>query len=341
MAIKSLLILTKERNAALASLSAAKTDAKRKGAIEALTALSGDAFAALGAAKSENDRVSLHGFIDTLSKDISSRTVRKMRHVEEEVTDDPPMAEEEGDEDEDEEPEDGEEPDGDEDEEPEDGEEPDGDEDDEPEDEDETPPRKRKAEADDEPMGESKKALLANGGRRAVELFDALRSVTGQRSVAGVLGAVSALKPALDARSNESSRLAKLEQENRRVKVDSALKAARMAGKITKAESQSLAAVGMKDFKWLKGHLAMLPEKVRSERTQVVGSFESAQPPSAARQRAMMNGGRDLSPDDRIRVAAMSGASKAEIAVWDEISESIERRNAEREAANRGGKGSF
>ncbi len=327
MAIKSLLILTKERNAALASLSAAKTDAKRKGAIEALTALSGDAFAALGAAKSENDRVSLHGFIDTLSKDISSRTVRKMRHVEEEVTDDPPMAEEEGDEDEDEEPEDGEEPD--------------GDEDDEPEDEDETPPRKRKAEADDEPMGESKKALLANGGRRAVELFDALRSVTGQRSVAGVLGAVSALKPALDARSNESSRLAKLEQENRRVKVDSALKAARMAGKITKAESQSLAAVGMKDFKWLKGHLAMLPEKVRSERTQVVGSFESAQPPSAARQRAMMNGGRDLSPDDRIRVAAMSGASKAEIAVWDEISESIERRNAEREAANRGGKGSF
>ena len=227
MAIKSLLILTKERNAALASLSAAKTDAKRKGAIEALTALSGDAFAALGAAKSENDRVSLHGFIDTLSKDISSRTVRKMRHVEEEVTDDPPMAEEEGDEDEDEEPEDGEEPD--------------GDEDDEPEDEDETPPRKRKAEADDEPMGESKKALLANGGRRAVELFDALRSVTGQRSVAGVLGAVSALKPALDARSNESSRLAKLEQENRRVKVDSALKAARMAGKITKAESQSLA----------------------------------------------------------------------------------------------------
>jgi hypothetical protein len=103
---------------------------------------------------------------------------------------------------------------------------------------------------------------------KALGDFRTLRAVcqrvTGQRSVSGILGALEALASTAKSTEKLSADVSKLKADKRRSRVDAMLAEARREQKITAPEMKSLRAQGLNDPKWLRGHLAILPKKVRS-----------------------------------------------------------------------------
>jgi ClpP class serine protease len=147
----------------------------------------------------------------------------------------------------------------------------DGDDDDDDDDEDD----------DDEEMAAAvataRKAVLGaatpKARKRAMSKYEALvsagssilnvaRKVTGQKSAKAVIGALEGM-----GRAQETilKRQDKLERKSRRSDVREMVRSARTQGKISKAEVESLTQAGMSNPQWLKGHLAVLPKRIRSE----------------------------------------------------------------------------
>lgn len=100
--------------------------------------------------------------------------------------------------------------------------------------------------------------------RRPSALLREAMKATGQGGASATMGALSGLRATIRAQEKTAERVGKLETESRETRVNNMLAKAARAGKVTRAEVTSLKAQGMKDPAWLKGHLAILPAKVRT-----------------------------------------------------------------------------
>jgi hypothetical protein len=100
-----------------------------------------------------------------------------------------------------------------------------------------------------------------SGSEKSVALYRAVASLTGKKNISEQLGALSAFESRIKSTSKLEGRLAKLETERVRDKVDAMLNKASADGRVTPGMRDSLRAQGLKDQKWLKGHLAALPKK--------------------------------------------------------------------------------
>lgn len=101
--------------------------------------------------------------------------------------------------------------------------------------------------------------------RRPSALAREARKATAQTSVSGAMGALSGFRSAAKAQERLAAKVENVAREQRETKINGYLAAALKDGKITRAEVQSLKAKGMDDPQWLKGHLAILPKKVRTK----------------------------------------------------------------------------
>jgi hypothetical protein len=110
---------------------------------------------------------------------------------------------------------------------------------------------------------------------KALERYRALRAacsrVTGKKSTRAIVGALDALAATAKSTEKLSADVSRIKAANRRTKVDAALAEAKRDGKVTKAEIAALRTQGLKDPKWLKGYLSLLPKKVRGLEEALVG----------------------------------------------------------------------
>jgi signal peptide peptidase SppA len=127
------------------------------------------------------------------------------------------------------------------------------------------------------------KALSGKGGSdKAASLYRAVVALTGKRNLSEQLGALSAFESRIKSTSKLETRLAKLEGERARDKVDAMLNKASTDGRVTPAARESLRAQGLKDPKWLKGHLAALPKVRTPERAALPNTAATEQAPKFA-----------------------------------------------------------
>lgn len=120
----------------------------------------------------------------------------------------------------------------------------------------------------DSDMGEEEeeKAMLSakSGLYTPKSLYQLAKRITGKNGVSQVFGALDALGLQKGVNEKLNARIKKLEAGNRAEKVNAMLVQARREGKINKAAMSSLREQGMRDPKWLKGHLDVLPARVRT-----------------------------------------------------------------------------
>lgn len=108
-----------------------------------------------------------------------------------------------------------------------------------------------------------KRAIRPRSASKHKALLSACERVTGKKGLSAIVGALDALKKTAENTERLSTDVAKIKQRQRREKVDAMLTAARREGKVSKAEVASLRSQGLKDSRWLKAHLEVLPKKVR------------------------------------------------------------------------------
>ena len=148
---------------------------------------------------------------------------------------------------------------------------------------------------------EEEKALLHSktGLYTYDRLYRLVKQVTKKTNVREAFGALSAIQNKIAASEKVAQKVAKLENESQKAKVDDMLSKARRAGKLTKTTAASLRVKGMKDVRWLKGYLATLPALVSTLDDGVKLSAEqiAADPLSALTldQRKMVEMGAQLS----------------------------------------------
>ena len=111
------------------------------------------------------------------------------------------------------------------------------------------------------------KALLQGktGLYTYARLYRLAKQVTGRKSLAEVFGALAAIQGKIKDADKTAKRVARLETESKRAKVDEMLKVARREGRIVKSEMPDLRSKGMQDPKWLRGYLAVKPAIVHTE----------------------------------------------------------------------------
>lgn len=116
--------------------------------------------------------------------------------------------------------------------------------------------------------GTDAKNAAALGGKSGLytsdRLFRLAKQVTGKSDIAEVFGALDAIGQRAKNHDKIQARLASLEKEQRAAKVDKMLRTARSEGRVSSKQGTSLRAQGMKDPKWLRGHLSTLPKLVRT-----------------------------------------------------------------------------
>ena len=262
-------------------------ETRRMSALLKITASIQSATTALATAKTPAERATLLATLTALNTQLASKTTRTMEHREREVSDD-----DDGDEDDD------------------------SDEEEESEEEEESKSEEGKEgeeEEEEEKKAVSRSALTEHNGRKAMALLNAAKKATGAKSLSGVLGALSGLPQRIGQSDATAARLAQLEKD----KVMSMLEAATADGRITPAQVKSLAAKGLDDVEWLKGHLAVLPKRVRNKTEAIVGGHTAA--PTLAQQRAAMGGDTSsMNDQQKMLLAASMGLTPEEKAVWDE-----------------------
>ena len=135
----------------------------------------------------------------------------------------------------------------------------------------------------------------------------AAAKATGRKSLGGIAGALAAMPKQREEMATLRKEVGALKNDKLRAKVEAKLDKAQAAGKISKAQRESLSAQGMKDYAWLKGHLATLPKIVRSSAEAFVprDGTDGAGAPSNKEQQAMLD-------------AATLGMSEAERKAFDE-----------------------
>jgi capsid assembly protease len=221
MKAKSVLSLTKSRDAARATLEAAKTPEERKAALSAFEA--------------------------------ASEELAKMKYSKRTRTDE---VEEDDGEDDDDKNKDSEDEESDE----------DDDDDDEPGKKDDDEDAEDEESEEEDAEEEEEKALASLTGKSArpqvSRLYKAAATLTGQRTVGAILGALEGIGPRLKNAEKNEARIEKLEKAQVRKDVIAMLDKA--GTKVTPAMRASLLKQGLKDPEWLKGHLASLPKQARS-----------------------------------------------------------------------------
>ena len=243
-------------------------------------------------------KAALAAFAAAVSAVAEMKTTKKIKHEENTVTDD------DGDEEEDEEEtaadDDSDDSD---DDDSDDGDDEDDSDDDEDDDEEE----------DEEEEEKAAKAFVGSkkGAYTPKSLFQLAQKITGKKGASEVFGALTAIQSRVENAEKVEARLGKLENSGRKSKVDALISDARKAGKLTKKMIPALRAQGMKDFKFLKAHLAALPKLVRDHDEEFVpGMSEGGAPtgaPDTAAQLAMMSKGGHLNKDqEKILNAAMA-----------------------------------
>lgn len=135
-------------------------------------------------------------------------------------------------------------------------------------------------------------------------VLKAAAKVTGQTSPSAIAGALAAMPQQIKASNELAKKVAKLEQDKRRARVDSMLRNAKAAGKLTPAAVESLREAGLANPRWLKGHLATLPTIARTSGFTPREGTNGAGAPTNAEQAAML-------------AAAKVGMSKEEAAAFD------------------------
>jgi signal peptide peptidase SppA len=91
-----------------------------------------------------------------------------------------------------------------------------------------------------------------------------VRQVTGKSNIREMFGALDAMGIRMKAVAKQERRIARLEDANRRTRVEKLVTKALHEGKITRAQVEEFKAKGMQDPKFLKGFLAGLPKIVRT-----------------------------------------------------------------------------
>lgn len=109
---------------------------------------------------------------------------------------------------------------------------------------------------------EEKAAAPKLTSKAAKALFGAVSKLTGTTDIRQMVGALSGLQVSQKANAKQEKRIAKLESQGKRSKVDAILAEAK--DKVSPGTYDSLHAQGMKDPKWLKGYVSALPKQVRS-----------------------------------------------------------------------------
>jgi len=107
-------------------------------------------------------------------------------------------------------------------------------------------------------------SAAASVSTRYHKLLAACQHATGKKGLRAVIGGIDALKASAKTTEKVAAEVADIKARERRTRVDAMLSDARKAGKVTKAEAVSLRAQGVKDPKWLKGYLGVLPKKLRT-----------------------------------------------------------------------------
>lgn len=90
------------------------------------------------------------------------------------------------------------------------------------------------------------------------------QQVTGKKGIREMFGSLDAMGIRVKSAVKTEKRLARLEGENRKNRVEKMLAQAKRDGKITRAQVDNLRAKGMADPKFLKGFLADLPKIIRT-----------------------------------------------------------------------------
>jgi signal peptide peptidase SppA len=170
---------------------------------------------------------------------------------------------------------------------------------------------------DDEEESEEKAAAKALNKGQSKKLLATVQKLTGQKSLAGVYGALAGMSARLKKTTETEAKVAKLEIESRKARVDGLLKTAKREGKITPAQVTSLREAGMKSIKWLKGHLEVLPKVALAEGEEIVPNAQPdgtpiGMPTSAQQMSAMLKSGTLTVDQQKMLKAAMSGAPKLE-----------------------------
>jgi signal peptide peptidase SppA len=148
--------------------------------------------------------------------------------------------------------------------------------------------------AEDEEDGKKSKKSKA----RINSLIKAVAALTGKSNPREQLGALKAMADRIASAGRNDKRLRVLENNAKRERVTTMLKAARREGKITAKQIDHLRTQGMRDQKWLKGYLATLPKIVRSdedastfaEQTSATGGALTADQRRMAEMSAMQSG---------------------------------------------------
>ncbi len=113
--------------------------------------------------------------------------------------------------------------------------------------------------ADEEDEEDSKSAARKVGKIAAQSIVAAAMRATKQKSVGGVMGALTNFRVLLKSQAALTKQVAKLQSESRSIKVDA------MLAKAPPGMRKQLRAVGMKDPEALKGIIATMPKTVREE----------------------------------------------------------------------------
>jgi hypothetical protein len=140
-------------------------------------------------------------------------------------------------------------------------------------------------EDDEDDADDGKKpARRSRGSRKSKaslqDLISAVASLTGKSDPGEQLGALAAMRDRVAGAERNEKRLAKLESDARRERVNAMLKGARREGRITVKQIDHLRVQGMKDPKWLRGYLASMPKLVRTDDDATVPA-QNGQPGAA------------------------------------------------------------
>ena len=124
---------------------------------------------------------------------------------------------------------------------------------------------------------------------------------TGRKSLSSIAGALAAMPKQREATAALRKEVDALKSDKLRAKVDGKLAKAERQGKITAAQRDSLRAQGMKDPKWLKGHLATLPKQaaVRTEGFVPLEKAGKGAPQDADQQKIRAAMTANMSPEER------------------------------------------
>ena len=114
-----------------------------------------------------------------------------------------------------------------------------------------------------------------------------------------------------------AKKVERLEADKVHAKVTALLAKAKRAGKIGEGQVASLRAQGMKDPKWLKGHLATLPKLMRGPGEEFVPRAGTEGDPAAPTNEAQQ----------KIRSAATAGMTEKERAIFNEEREKAEKKS--------------